>query len=100
MVLDGPSRDPIRLADLKSLQLPESVHNSVEQIIHDNRMYWEPWIESASNYKELRQNLQKRGYSGLYPSSKPLFDGSSLMFPHKINASKHPQRKAMVKKKT
>jgi hypothetical protein len=96
MVLDGPETTPVRVTDLKSIQLPAAVFESVEKILYDNRMYWEPWIESAENYEALRQTLQKRGYSNLYPSCKPMFDGSSLLYPQTADMTKHPPKKTMV----
>jgi hypothetical protein len=63
MVLDGPETHPVRITNLKSINLPDAVFNSVEKIVYDNRMYWEPWVESAESYEVLRQNLHKRGYS-------------------------------------
>ena len=100
MVLDGPQSYPVRVKDLKSLGLPDVVHQSIEKIIYDNRMYWEPWIESSKNYESLRQSLYKRGYSDLYASNKPIYDGSSLLNPHPVDMSLHPQRKTMVAKKS
>lgn len=96
MVLDGPETTPVRVTDLKSIQLPTAVFDSVERIIYDNRMYWEPWIESAESYEELKKSLHKRGYRDLYPSCKPLYDGSSLLYPHAADMAKHPPKKTMV----
>lgn len=98
MVLDAPQINPTRVTDLKSIQLPAIVQDSVEQIIDENRMYWEPWIESAENYEELKLSLDKRGYRNLYVSSKPLYDGSSILSPPIANMSKHPSRKKMLSK--
>lgn len=98
-VLDAPERPPTRLTDLKSLQLPAGMHDSIERIFHENRMYWEPWVESASDYAELRKKLQTRGFQRLYPSCKPMFDGTSLLLPPKVSMKKHPKKKTMVTKK-
>jgi len=89
----------VRVADLKSLQLPVAIHESVEQIIQDNRMYWEPWLESADSYEDLKTSLHRRGYRDLYVSSKPLYDGTNLFSPPEASLTGHPQRKTMVKKK-
>jgi hypothetical protein len=100
MVLDGPETHPVRITNLKSINLPDAVFNSVEKIVYDNRMYWEPWVESAESYEVLRQNLHKRGYSDLYPSCKPLYDGSSLLCPPVADMAKHPSKKTMVAKRS
>lgn len=99
MVLDGPETTPVRVTDLKSIQLPAAVSESIEQIVYENRMHWEPWIESAESYEALRQKLHKRGYRDLYPSCKPLYDGSSLLYPPAADMAKLPPRKTMVPKR-
>ena len=99
-VLEGPECPPIRLTDLKSLQLPVAISESVERILYENRMYWEPWIESADSYQALRKKLQARGFQGLYPSCKPIFDGTSLLSPPKADMKKHPEKKTMVTRKS
>lgn len=98
MVLEGPHTNPTRVTDLKSLQLPPGVFESVDQIVHDNRMYWEPWVEAADSYEDLKVSLHRRGYRDLYVSSKPLYDGSSLLSPHEADLSKHTSKKTMVQK--
>ncbi len=98
-VLDGPKVSPTRLADLSVLNLPVQMAESVGQIIHDNRMYWEPWIESANSYMELRQALLKRGYRDLAISSRPIYEGTSLYSPPVADTSKVPPKKTMVAKK-
>ena len=98
-VLDGPKVAPTRLTDLSALKLPAQMAESVEQIIYDNRMYWEPWIESADSYQDLRQALIKRGYRELAFNSRPVYEGTSLYSPPPADTSKVPPRKTMVGKK-
>lgn len=99
MVLNGPETNPVRVSDLKSLQLPPDVFDSVNNIIFENRMFWELWIESAANYEDLKKSLHQRGYRDLYVTSKPLYDGSSLIYPHTADMTRHPPKKTMVAKK-
>lgn len=98
-VLDGPKLPPTRLIDLGALKLPSGMSEAVAQIIHDNRMFYEPWIESASSYQELRVALTKRGYCDLNLSSRPVYEGTSLYSPPPVDTSKMPTRKVMVSKK-
>jgi hypothetical protein len=97
-VLEGPETSPVRVTDLKSLRLPPGMDGPVEQIVHENRMYWEPWIEAADSYQDLRASLQRRGYSNLYVSSKPIYDGTTLLNPPDADMSAHPRQKTMVRK--
>jgi len=61
-VLDGPETQPVRLRDVKLLNLPRNMEGEVARIVHDNRMYWEPWLESAASYEALKMALRTRGY--------------------------------------
>lgn len=45
---------------------------NISQIIHENRMLYEPWVETAKNYNELISNLKQRGYSNISMSANPL----------------------------
>ncbi len=99
-VLEGPHTHPVRVTDLKSLQLPSGIYEAVDQIVHDNRMYYEPWIEAADSYEDLKVSLTRRGYRDLYVSSKPLFDGTSLLSPPGVSMSGHPRPRTMVGKKS
>lgn len=98
MTLSGEKTWPARVTDLKAIQLPENITDAVSQIVYDNRMYWEPWIESAENYEELKKSLTRRGYSNLYASSKPLYDGSSLLYSPSADISSLPKQKTMIKR--
>jgi len=61
-VLDGPATPPVRLSNVKLLNLPRNMEGEVGRIVHDNRMYWEPWLESAASYEALKKSLRGRGY--------------------------------------
>jgi len=62
-------------------------------------MHWEPWLESAESYQELRKALIKRGFKNLYTSSKPIYDGTSLLNPPDVSLKQHPKQKTMVRRK-
>lgn len=64
---------PERLTNLSQIPLGINVVKKLEQIIYDNRLNWEPWIESASDYDALKVKLKKRGYVGVPMSSQPEF---------------------------
>lgn len=37
----------------------------LEQTVHEHRMEWELWAESAESWPEFRETLSKRGYRNL-----------------------------------
>lgn len=66
---------PLRVGDVKDLNLPPNVEAQVAQAAYDDRMLWEAWIESADDYEDLKRSLRERGYSRLPVSSSPKFKG-------------------------
>lgn len=56
---------PTRVTDLSKLQLPHHLTKEIQDTIHENRMEYEPWIESAKNFQDLKASLKKRGYKNL-----------------------------------
>lgn len=61
----GPACATSRLTNHKSLNLPLEIENKILTEIKDNRMMWEPWVESAESFTHLREALKSRGYSNL-----------------------------------
>jgi hypothetical protein len=88
---------PTRVRDITSLNLNPEILSKISKEAHENRMEYELYIESATSFNELRENLQKRGYSNLPlqqfagyvpPTSineKALVTKSSTMFQRKSN---------------
>lgn len=62
---------PERYSSFFKIPFDLNVLNRIEQIIYNNRLEWEPWIESANNYDDLKTKLIKRGYSGLPMRAQP-----------------------------
>ncbi|RDJ35637.1 MAG: hypothetical protein DWQ19_12530 [Crenarchaeota archaeon] len=73
IVLKGHHCPAGRLADIKKLGLPVNLEQQIQNKIYETRMLWEPWIESAENYKELKDSLRKRGFSAVPMGASPLF---------------------------
>lgn len=86
-----------RLNDLADLPLPNGWNEQINQIIFDSRMLWEPWIESADSFEELRLNLKIRKYSNIPTRSQLEFTPANVQVPV-INLSKIPSRTTMLKK--
>ena len=53
----------VRISDLNVLNLPRTWQTEIFRIIQEDRMLWEPFVESAVDFDALKSNLKKRGYS-------------------------------------
>ena len=73
-VLQSESVITSKLTDLEDLNLPITWQRRISQIIHDNRMLYEPWVETANNFNELSSRLKGRGYSNVPMGAIPLLD--------------------------
>ena len=58
----GHAVPPTRVQDIRQLGLPREMANKLNQIIQDDRLLWEPWVESAESFDQLRTSLSNRGY--------------------------------------
>ncbi len=76
LVLKGQSHPPARIIDIAQLALPNDLEQKISKQIHLDRMLWEPWIESADDYVQLKTSLRNRGYLGLPMCSSPLFESN------------------------
>jgi len=89
-IFSGNSLARTRIEDIKVLRLPSAVENSLVKITHDNRFLWEVWMESASNYTELKEKLRKRGYKNLPMRLDQMY--------HSITQTLNPDLKSFEKK--
>jgi hypothetical protein len=62
-------------------------------------MYWEPWIQSASDYGVLRQSLRKRHFKNVPLVPDPIHPVRGLSRFIKPKVKDLPKRKVMLKKK-
>ena len=83
---------PERLKNISDIPLDPNVSQKIEQIIYDNRLNWEPWIESAGTYEDLKAKLKKRGYIGIPLSSQPEIYSESIVVNTLVN------KKVMIQK--
>ena len=65
---------PTPIKSLDQLSLPLALETRLNQEIETNKMLWEPMVESAENYKELKKALRKRGYKNLPINPLPNFN--------------------------
>lgn len=61
----------IKLQSVASLNLPINIANSLDIIIYESRMDWEPWLETANSFQDLRASIKKRGYINIPTNNQP-----------------------------
>lgn len=72
--------NPTKVQDASKLGLQDQeLENKISQYFYKNRMYWDLYVETAVNFKELKSSLKKRGYQNL-----PSFGGT--MFTEQTDA--------------
>lgn len=93
---------PIKIDDIAALNLPSNLAENLERLIHESRMMWVPWAETAKSYEELRGSLSRRGYINIpvnnqpevriYGSTLPVANVSKLSQPSVMLQNAHPTR--------
>lgn len=71
-VLQSESVVTSRLTDLSVLRLPQAWERLIFQIVHEHRMLYDAWVETAADYNELAARLRGRGFSQLPMGACPL----------------------------
>lgn len=94
----GKNIMPSRIESIEELHLPPSYTDHIKSLIYENRMLYEPWIESANDYSTLAQNLKLRGYTNVPVSSKLLYGLTKNGYPPEISVKNIPEKKTMLRK--
>lgn len=97
-VLGSQPIEATKLEDVYSLNLPESVSNGINEMVYAHRMDWELWIETALNFNELKDSIEKRGYSELPNSAIPMHNSYSYTDPYYAETKKFSKKKTMLRK--
>ena len=85
------------LSNIKILGLPPSWEGKISDMIEQNKIYWEPWVQTANSFDDLRLNLKARGYSNIPANGYPMI----LVTPQVIvNINNFPKQKNMVQRGT
>ena len=98
-ILQGSSPVSSRLTDLTKLGLPPVWQNKIVKIAQDNRFLYEPWIESANSYEDLKQKLSERGFTNLPIGAVPMLSIQKFNEIPKADTSSCKIRTTMVRKK-
>jgi hypothetical protein len=69
--LSGPTQRS-KVENASQLKLPIKLQNDIQKIIHENRMQYECWLESASSFEEIRQLVRSRGCKNIPNTSNSL----------------------------
>jgi hypothetical protein len=99
-VLQGQTSGPTRLTDSSILKLPQEWERRIEQIIYEHRMNYDAWIESASDFEELKTKLADRGHSNLPMGFTALLDLPAYSNAPLADTSGCTVRKTMLRKKS
>jgi hypothetical protein len=92
-IVKGDNHPAMRLKDVHKLGLPQEFAEDISRQIYEDRMLWEPWMESASDYTELKTSLRTRGYNGLPMLANPMFN----MNLKSVVSDKEKQREPLIK---
>lgn len=87
--------DPIKLDNIKRLTLPESWEGKIFTYIEQNKIYWEPWIQTNESFDELKDSLKNRGYSDLPANGQPMIPTIPQII---VNINNFPKQKSMIQK--
>jgi hypothetical protein len=87
-----------RLEDVDALSLPAEISGELKQKIYDDRIYWEPWIQSADTFADFRAALKVRSYNNIPLSSQP--EIYSVTAQSNANTKSLPQKTTMIRKGT
>lgn len=87
----------IKIEDIASFQLPVVWYNTISQIVYDNRMLWEPFIQSIDTFENFRNNMKSRGYTNIPLSSQPEFTMSTVQSQY-VNLNSLPKITTMIRK--
>lgn len=87
------------LSNLSELHLPQIWEKKVAQIIHENRMLYEPRIETARSYNELKDRLRERGFVDVPNGASPLLHLKAYSRAPVADTSAFHIRKTMTRRK-
>jgi hypothetical protein len=86
------------LENVDDLRLPSDYKNFIKKSIYENRLLFEPWIESANDYLALRSQLKLRGYSNIPLSNIQEYGSITSAISPEIYTKNINQIKVMVRK--
>ena len=71
-ILNGPTCSPRKVEKIVDLGLSEESTENISAIILEHKMLWEPWMESAKDFQELKRKLKERGIKSVPMHASPV----------------------------
>ena len=102
----GQAIQPTRVSSVQALGLSKDLSSKISLAIHEDRLLWEPWIEAADSFNDLRNSLKKRGYktprrsstqfpvAGIVESNVRGID--KVVTPSNVKTNRNPTRNTML----
>ena len=99
-VLPAPkSVPPTRISGIDGMNLPTNLSEEITGTIERERMLFEPWIETASSFQDLRDSLKRRGYKNIPNHISPLHEARGSLDQRPVPKTKHiSKRKTMLRR--
>ena len=87
------------MVDLTNLGLPLKWQKEIAKIIMDNRMLYEPLMETAKDFMELKKRLKHKGYTNLPMGSPQMINFLEFGMPPALNTNGMKPKKTMLQKR-
>lgn len=88
-----------KIDNLKNLSIPLNWELEIKRIIDENSMLYEPWMQTATDYQELKQKLKIKGYSNIPSGEIPLLKNDGYGSLPIADTSSVKMKMSMLRKK-
>lgn len=88
---------PTKLDSIRKLTLPLSWESRIFDYIEQNKINWEPWVQTETNFEALKAQLKKRGYSDIPSNGQPMIPIAPILI---VNVNNFEIKKSMIRKNT
>jgi len=78
--------------------LPFANNQKLTEIVYELRLDWEPWIESADSFDNIKDKIKKRGYSNLPISFIPEVGSNNITLTPEVYTSNLNKTKIMTRR--
>jgi hypothetical protein len=68
------------------------------EIVYESRLEWEPWIESADSFDNIKDKIKKRGYTNLPISFIPEVRSNNIALTPEVYTSNLNKTKIMTRR--
>lgn len=96
----GSTHEPVRVNNIKDLNLPIDLETAIADDVHKNKMSCELWAEGAEDYTQLRKSMLARGYKNVPGFHTPKHFSEVRNCVKSINPILPPPVKTMMNRKS